>query len=103
MLQHSHKTEDNKSELGEPENPESELEVDQPKEVKEVTQEDVTRLNEERWPNVNGVYDAEGEWHDWSDITYSYSYENSELIIWPYTVCIINLPGQQYVTESTIN
>lgn len=68
-----------------------------------VEEEDVIRLNEERWPNVNGVYDAQGEWHDWNDLTYSYSYDNSELIILPYTVCIINLPGQQYVTESSSN
>lgn len=62
-------------------------------------EDDVIRLNDEKWPNVNGVYDAQGEWHDWNELTYSYSYENSELIILPYTVCIINLPGQQYVTE----
>lgn len=68
-----------------------------------ITEEDVIRLNEQRWPNVNGVYDSQGEWHDWNDLTYSYSYDNSELIILPYTVCIINLPGQQYVTESSSN
>lgn len=76
---------------------------DQPSPVKRNIEEDVIRLSEDKWPNVNGVYDAQGEWHDWNDITYSFSYENSELIILPYTVCIINLPGQQYVTESSSN
>lgn len=71
-----------------------------PKEKRPILEEDIVRLNEERWPNVNGVYDAEGEWHDWNDITFSYSYENSELIILPYTVCVVSLPGQQYVNES---
>lgn len=66
-------------------------------------EQDVIRLNEEKWPNVNGVYDAQGEWHDWNELTYSFSYDNSELIILPYTVCIINLPGQQYVTDSSGN
>lgn len=66
-------------------------------------EEDVIKLNEERWPNVNGVYDAQGEWHDWNDITYNYSYDNSELTILPYTVCIINLHGDRYVTEEPSN
>lgn len=78
---------------------------DSPVEVKKErnVEEDVTKMMEEKWPNVNGVYDAQGEWHDWNEITYSYSYENSELIILPYTVCLINLRGEQYVTESTSN
>lgn len=71
--------------------------------TEEELEQDVNRLSEEKWPNVNGVYDAQGEWHDWNDLTYSYSYENTELIILPYTVCIVNLIGQQYVTESTSN
>lgn len=71
------------------------------REPKKIEEEDVIKLHEERWPNVNGVYDAQGEWHYWDDLTYSYSYENSELIILPYTVCLINLLGQQYVTESS--
>lgn len=66
-------------------------------------EEDVIKLTEEKWPHVNGVYDSQGEWHDWNELTYGYSYENSELIILPYTVCIINLPGQQYVSESASN
>lgn len=66
-----------------------------------VTEDDVIRLNEDRWPNVNGVFDAEGEWHDWNNITFSYSYDNSELIILPYTVCIVNLSGQQIATETS--
>lgn len=70
-----------------------------PKDKRPVTEEDIIRLNDERWPHVNGVYDAEGEWHDWNDITFSYSYENSELIILPYTVCVVSLPGQQFVAE----
>lgn len=76
-------------------------EQDEPvKTSREITEEDVIRLTEEKWPHVNGVYDSQGEWHYWNELTYNYSYENSELIILPYTVCIINLPGQQYVTES---
>lgn len=67
----------------------------QPSEAKLDIIESVARLNGEKWPNVNGVYDAQGEWHDWNDITYSYSYDNSELIILPYTVCTINLQGCQ--------
>lgn len=68
--------------------PQSEEEI---KEKKEITTEDVVRINEEKWPGVNGVYDSQGEWHDWNDLTYSCGYDNSELIILPYTVCIINL------------
>lgn len=87
--------------------PETELNNsnDSPVEVKKErnVEEDVTKMSEEKWPNVNGVYDAQGEWHNWNEITYSYSYENSELIILPYTVCLINLRGEQYVTESTSN
>lgn len=89
---------DEKKEEGEP------VEGDSPvRPPRIIEEEEVIRLNEERWPNVNGVYDAQGEWHDWSELTYSYSYDNSELIILPYTACIINLPGQQYVTESSSN
>lgn len=89
-------------------NPETELNAAQssPIEVNKVERnvdEDVMKISEERWPNVNGVYDADGEWHDWNELTYSYSYDKSELIILPYTVCIINLRGEQYVTESTGN
>lgn len=66
-------------------------------------EEDVVKITEEKWPEVNGVYDPEGQWHDWNDITYSYSYDKTELIILPYTVCIIELHGgsEQYVAEST--
>jgi hypothetical protein len=109
VVPESSKTEDTKEEsagLVEP-NPETELNNsdDNTSEVKKErnVEEDVKRMSEERWPNVNGVYDAQGEWHEWNEITYSYSYENSELIILPYTVCLINLCGQQYVTESTSN
>lgn len=84
-----------------------EAESNEPEETKDKVErnmeQDVIRLNEERWPNVNGVYDAQGEWHDWNDLTYSFSYDNSELIILPYTVCIISLPGQQFVTDSSRN
>lgn len=86
-----------------PDNVSENVDLDQPSEPTRNIEEDVIRLDEEKWPNVNGVYDAQGEWHDWNDLTYSYSYENSELIILPYTVCIINLPGQQYVKESSSN
>lgn len=65
-------------------------------------EEDAAKLTEEKWPEVNGVYDTDGEWHDWSEITYSYSYDK-ELIILPYTICFIKLLGEQYVTESSTN
>lgn len=74
-----------------------------PNNVERNLDEDVVRIESEKWPNVNGVYDAQGEWHDWNEITYSYSYENSELIILPYTVCIIDLTGEQFVKESSSN
>jgi len=80
-----------KAESDGPDDSETGLEQSSP--VKRNLEEDVLRINEERWPNVNGVYDAQGEWHDWNDFTYSYSYENSELIILPYTVCTIHLSG----------
>lgn len=105
----SRKTEDTKEESAglEEADPETELNNsnESPVEVKKDrnVEEDVTKMSEEKWPNVNGVYDAQGEWHDWNEITYSYSYENSELIILPYTVCLINLRGEQYVTEPTSN
>lgn len=105
--QQSHKTEENKEELEVSVDSEIKLdeeeEEEEPVKVERNMEEDVIRINEEKWPNVNGVYDAQGEWHDWSELTYSYSYENSELIILPYTVCLINLPGQQYVTQSSSN
>lgn len=63
-------------------------------EVKDIG-EYVSRLNDDKWPNVNGVYDAQGEWHDWNEMTYSYTYGETELIILPYTVCSINLSGSQ--------
>lgn len=87
----------------EPEKQEEEEEQAEPIKTSRNIEEDVIRLTEEEWPHVNGVYDSQGEWHDWSELTYGYSYENSELIILPYTVCIINLSGQQYVTESASN
>lgn len=64
--------------------------------------EDVIKINEEKWPNVNGVYDDQGEWHEWNELTYSYSYDK-ELIILPYTVCVINLRGEKCDTESSSN
>jgi hypothetical protein len=105
----SRKTEDTKEESAGlvEENPDTELNESNgsPVKVKKErnVEEDVTKMSEEKWPNVNGVYDAQGEWHEWNEITYSYSYENSELIILPYTVCLINLRGEQFVTESTSN
>lgn len=94
------KEEEEEEELGEHESGGDEEKEDK---VERNMEQDVIRLNEERWPNVNGVYDAQGEWHDWNDLTYSFSYDNSELIILPYTVCIISLPGQQFVTDSSGN
>lgn len=75
---------DTKNDVG----PENELKMEHN------VEEEVSKINSERWPNVNGVYDAQGEWHDWNELTYSYSYENSELIILPYTVCLIQLRGE---------
>lgn len=105
----SRKTEDTKEESAglEEVDPETELKDpnESPVEIKKERniEEDVRKVSEEKWPNVNGVYDAQGEWHDWNEITYSYSYENSELIILPYTVCLINLHAGQYVTEPSSN
>jgi len=67
---------------------------------------DVIKLAQEKWPEMNGVYDGDGEWHDWNEITYGYSYNSQELIILPYTVCLLNLHGaeqQQCTTESSSN
>lgn len=70
--------------------------------VERNVEEDVIKINEERWQNVNGVYDDQGEWHEWNELTYSYSYDK-ELIILPYTVCIINLRGEQCDTKLSSN
>lgn len=106
----SRKTEETKEESAglEELNPETELNEapSSPVEGNKVernVEEDVVKISEERWPNVNGVYDADGEWHDWNELTYSYSYDKSDLIILPYTVCIVNLRGDQYVPEPSSN
>lgn len=50
---------------------------------------------------VTGCYDNKGEWRTWNELTYSYSYDDTELIILPYTVCVIKLFGHRFLNETT--
>ncbi|KAG9510835.1 hypothetical protein GZH46_00610, partial [Fragariocoptes setiger] len=53
--------------------------------IEDITEEEIRRINEEQWPYVNGTYDANGCWKDWNEITTGLSVDNNELIILPYT------------------
>ncbi|XP_013414440.1 mediator of RNA polymerase II transcription subunit 26 [Lingula anatina] len=63
---------------------EEESNGDEVQSLPEVTDLTVERLNEERWPGINGNYDCDGEWNDWSKTISMPTYESETLHILPY-------------------
>lgn len=55
---------------------------------RDVTTEDVHKINNEHWPGVNGCYDSQGQWYGWKEcISLDTLGDGSRLHILPY-VCI---------------
>ena len=52
---------------------------------KPVTQDDISRLHNDRWEGVNGCYDNEGQWFDWTQcLSVLFNEEEHPLHILPY-------------------
>jgi hypothetical protein len=49
-----------------------------------VSETHVEKLNEEKWEYVNGTYDSETEWREWTQMTSAVSYNGDVLHILPY-------------------
>jgi hypothetical protein len=49
-----------------------------------VSEAHVEKLNEEKWEYVNGTYDSETEWREWTQMTSAVSYNGDILHILPY-------------------
>ncbi|GIX90484.1 mediator of RNA polymerase II transcription subunit 26 [Caerostris extrusa] len=49
-----------------------------------VTDDDLNRLNNQRWEYVNGVYDCNGIWRSWQECTEQKSYTEESFQILPY-------------------
>jgi hypothetical protein len=49
-----------------------------------VSETHVEKLNEEKWEYVNGTYDSETEWREWTQMTSAVSYNGDILHILPY-------------------
>lgn len=49
-----------------------------------VSESDVEKVIESKWEFVNGCYDSEYDWRDWSEMTNSVSYNGDLLHILPY-------------------
>ncbi|KAM9460639.1 mediator of RNA polymerase II transcription subunit 26 [Clarias gariepinus] len=55
---------------------------------RDVTIQDVNKINNKHWPGVNGCYDSKGHWYGWTDCISLDTYgDGSKLNILPY-VCI---------------